>query len=148
MSLTTVRWLALGAGLMPLAIGEALGGPVLIAATRRFDQANGNIRKSHRNRNLLALIINRAPHPNAAHQQIQPAALVLVGMLAESAPLLAGWPQWIKQADGRPLVAFAGRAFVLQPELKNQVPGHYLGDTIQEGLARLEELLVKKSPAG
>jgi hypothetical protein len=38
-------------------------------------------------------------------------------------------------------VAFAGRAFVLQPELKALVPGIYLGDTIQTGLLRLEELL-------
>jgi len=36
MALTTVKWLALGAGLMPLAVGEALGGPVLIAAARRY----------------------------------------------------------------------------------------------------------------
>jgi MFS family permease len=33
---TTVRWLALGAGLMPLAVGEALGGPVLVAAVQRY----------------------------------------------------------------------------------------------------------------
>jgi hypothetical protein len=36
------------------------------------------------------------------------------------------------------MVAFAGRAFVLQPELHSQGPGLYLGDTIQAGLARLE----------
>ncbi len=74
-------------------------------------------------------------------EQVQPAALVLVGMLEETARLLGGWPQWIKQTGGRPLVAFAGRAFVLQPELQGQVPGLYLGDTIQAGLARLEEIL-------
>ncbi|HEV7927105.1 MAG TPA: MFS transporter [Verrucomicrobiae bacterium] len=36
MTLTTVHWLALGAGLIPLAVGEALGGPVLIAAVRHY----------------------------------------------------------------------------------------------------------------
>ena len=36
MTLTTVRWLALAGGLMPLAVGEALGGPVLIAAVRHY----------------------------------------------------------------------------------------------------------------
>ena len=36
MTLTTVRWLALAGGLAPLAIGEALGGPVLIAAVRHY----------------------------------------------------------------------------------------------------------------
>jgi len=76
-------------------------------------------------------------------KQIQPAALVLVGMLEETAGLLTGWPQWIKQSPGGPLIAFAGRAFVLQPELQSQVPGLYLGDTIQEGLARLEDKLTQ-----
>ena len=74
-------------------------------------------------------------------EQVHPGALVLVGMLEESAHRLAGWPQWIKQTAGRPLVTFAGRAFVIQPELQKQVPGLYLGDTIQAGLARLEEIL-------
>jgi MFS family permease len=36
MVLTTVKWLALAGGLMPLAIGEALLGPVLVAAARRY----------------------------------------------------------------------------------------------------------------
>jgi MFS family permease len=31
-----VKWLALGLGLFPLAIGEALSGPILVAATRRY----------------------------------------------------------------------------------------------------------------
>src|SRR6266508_2443043 len=33
---TTIPWLALAGGLFPLVIGEALGTPVLIAATRRY----------------------------------------------------------------------------------------------------------------
>ena len=36
MVFTTIPWLALAGGLLPLAIGEALGTPVLIAATRRY----------------------------------------------------------------------------------------------------------------
>ena len=36
MAFTTIRWLALAGGLLPLAIGEALGTPVLIAAARRY----------------------------------------------------------------------------------------------------------------
>jgi DNA-binding transcriptional MerR regulator len=74
-------------------------------------------------------------------EQIQPGAVVLVAMRDESARLLANWPKWIKQTAGRPLVAFGGRAFVVQPELKDLVPGIYLGDTILEGLTRLEEML-------
>jgi MFS family permease len=36
MVLGNVKWLALGVGLFPLAIGEALAGPILVAATRRY----------------------------------------------------------------------------------------------------------------
>jgi MFS family permease len=36
MVVTTIPWLALSAGVLPLAIGEALGTPVLLAATRRY----------------------------------------------------------------------------------------------------------------
>lgn len=36
MTFTTIRWLALAGGLFPLALGEALGTPVLVAAIRRY----------------------------------------------------------------------------------------------------------------
>lgn len=36
MAFTTIPWLALAAGLFPLAVGEALGTPVLVAAVRKY----------------------------------------------------------------------------------------------------------------
>ena len=36
MVIGNVKWLALGVGLFPLAIGEALAGPILVGATRRY----------------------------------------------------------------------------------------------------------------
>ncbi|MCU0785257.1 MAG: MFS transporter [Verrucomicrobia bacterium] len=36
MAFTTVKWLALACGLFPLAIGEALGTPVMVAAMRKY----------------------------------------------------------------------------------------------------------------
>ena len=74
-------------------------------------------------------------------EQVQPQAIVMVGMLEETARGLAEWPKWIRQAEDRPLVTFAGRAFVLQPELIQQVPGIYLGDRVMVGLEKLEEIL-------
>ena len=74
-------------------------------------------------------------------EQVRPGAVVLVGMRTESARRLAEWPKWIKQTAGRPLIAFGGRAFAIHPELKDLVPGTYLGDTIQAGLTKLEEML-------
>jgi len=83
------------------------------------------------------------PFPDLATSiyQIQPSAVVLVAMSEETARYLADWPQWITQSAGKPLMTYAGRAFTLQPDLQNEVPGIYLGDTIQEGLHTLIELL-------
>jgi len=36
MAFTTIKWVALVAGLFPLAVGEALGTPVLVAAVRKY----------------------------------------------------------------------------------------------------------------
>ena len=74
-------------------------------------------------------------------KQVKPSAVVLVAMHAGTAAALTDWPQWIKQVAGRPQVFFAGRAFVIQPELKEAVTGAYLGDTLQVGVANLEELM-------
>jgi MerR family transcriptional regulator, light-induced transcriptional regulator len=74
-------------------------------------------------------------------QQIQPSAIVLVAMLEDAVEKLADWPKWIAQINGKPLVAFGGRAFVVRPELQKQVQGLYLGDSLQVGVPRLEELL-------
>jgi DNA-binding transcriptional MerR regulator len=70
-------------------------------------------------------------------RQIDPPTVVLVAMREESARALADWPRALTQTAGRPLVAFAGRAFVTQPKLQKVVPGIYLGPTIQAGLADL-----------
>lgn len=36
MTFTTIKWLALGFGMIPVAMGEALGTPAMVAATRRY----------------------------------------------------------------------------------------------------------------
>jgi hypothetical protein len=76
-------------------------------------------------------------------RQIHPSAVVLIAMRAEPARALVDWPKWIAPLGGNPLIAFGGRAFVVQPELKDLVPGIYLGDHLKEGLERLEGLLRK-----
>ena len=76
---------------------------------------------------------------------IHPVAIVLVAMCEEPARALANWPQWIKQLGGNPVIAFGGRAFVVQPELQALVPGIYLGATISDGLKNLVSLLVKEN---
>lgn len=92
----------------------------------------------------VAYLGQNVPFPDLAEfvEQIQPPLVVLTAMREETAQTLAEWPQWIRQTLGRPKVTFGGRAFVVGPELQQIVPGHYLGDTIQEGMVRLESLLL------
>ena len=44
-------------------------------------------------------------------------------------------------------LAFGGTAFVLRPGLAKRIPGHYLGDRLEESLDTLEALLASPSPA-
>jgi len=77
-------------------------------------------------------------------QVIDPPAVVLVAMGAETGTALVDWPKHMSQLAGRPIVGFGGRAFLVQPELCARVHGIYLGDRLQEGLARLEDMLKVK----
>ncbi|MGI8820440.1 MAG: MFS transporter [Chthoniobacterales bacterium] len=54
MVFTAVPWLALAGGLLPLAIGEALGTPVLLAATRRYS----TIRQRSISFSMIYMIMN------------------------------------------------------------------------------------------
>jgi DNA-binding transcriptional MerR regulator len=74
-------------------------------------------------------------------EQIQPSTVILVAMQKESAIVLAGWPGWIIQIGSSPVIAYGGRAFVGQPGLQNRTPGIYLGDDLQSGVDKLEQIL-------
>ena len=76
-------------------------------------------------------------------KEIQPPVIVLVAMREDIVQTLADWPKWIPQVSGKPAVTFGGRAFVIRPELQGTVPGIYMGDSMQEGLAKMELLLAK-----
>ena len=79
-------------------------------------------------------------------EQVQPPLVVLVGMLEETARAIAEWPRWIKPAEGRPLVAFAGRAFVLYPEL-NRSPASILATVCRRGWRDWKNCLGKRKLA-
>ena len=72
---------------------------------------------------------------------IQPRAVVLVAMSEEPAQALAAWPHWINQVEGKPVIVFGGRAFVVKPELQGLVPGIFLGTAIPDGLRNLVSIL-------
>jgi DNA-binding transcriptional MerR regulator len=94
----------------------------------------------------VAYLGQNLPLPDLADfiHQLRPSAVVMVAMRAEPAQALADWPKWITQEDGRPMITFGGRAFVVQPELQRLVQGAYLGDTLQEGMDKLMGLLGRK----
>jgi len=91
------------------------------------------------------------PLPDLADfvRHVEPAAVVLVAMAEPGARALAGLSEAMPEVAvrGRPAICYAGRAFVLQPELRDAVPGVYLGSTLEEGLERLERLLFEVTGA-
>jgi DNA-binding transcriptional MerR regulator len=76
-------------------------------------------------------------------RDIHPQLVILVAMLEETAAHLTEWPEWITEAtiSGKPLVGFGGRVFTQHPEWRLGMPGLYLGDTLEAGLQKIEELL-------
>jgi methanogenic corrinoid protein MtbC1 len=74
---------------------------------------------------------------------IHPRMVVLVAMLEETAAHLIEWPQWLPEtaSSGRPIVGYGGRVFIHHPEWRLRTPGLYLGDTLEEGLVKIEEML-------
>lgn len=90
------------------------------------------------------------PLPNLSSfiEDLAPSILLFVSMMAESAKTLVEWPQWLAKASaqGRPLVCYGGRAYVEDPSFIEKTPGKYLGDTLQEGIQKLDELLHQGNP--
>ncbi len=76
-------------------------------------------------------------------QQIRPAVVVLLAMMEHSAANLIEWPRWLPEAhrNGHPIVSFGGNVFTYHAEWREKVPGLFLGETLEEGLTRLEQLL-------
>ncbi len=76
-------------------------------------------------------------------REIRPSLVVLVAMGEESARALENLPQFLPVAReiGNPIIGFGGRIFINHPELREKIPGQYLGDTFQEGINNIEQLV-------
>jgi len=74
---------------------------------------------------------------------MRPPAVVLVANMDKTAQNLVEWPRYLPGVleARRPIVAFGGLAFNEKPEWRTQVPGVFLGETLQEGVDALERLL-------
>ncbi len=85
------------------------------------------------------------PLPDLADfvHQVKPSAVVVVSVTEASAVHLPEWPLWLPEAyeTGSPPICFGGNVFTYQPEWRDRVPGTFLGETIQDGLATLDRML-------
>ena len=80
--------------------------------------------------------------------EVDASILVFVAMTEETALTLAEWTHWLPDAaeSGHPIVGYGGRIFSLKPELTKRVPGIFLGNTLQEGVALLDRMLHELNP--
>jgi DNA-binding transcriptional MerR regulator len=76
-------------------------------------------------------------------KEAQPSVVVLIAMREEAARNLLDWPRWLPEAaeSGHPVVCFGGRIFTQEPVWRERVSGVYLGETLQEGMGTLAQLL-------
>lgn len=74
--------------------------------------------------------------------------LVFVAMTEETARTLSEWTRWLPESAeaGRPIVGYGGRIFTERPDLTEQMPGVFLGKTLQEGVALLDRMLHELNP--
>jgi DNA-binding transcriptional MerR regulator len=80
-------------------------------------------------------------------RDLHPSMIVLVAMTEQTASLVVDWPQWLPEIaqNGKPIVAFGGRVFKLQPEWQLRMAGTYLGDDFKIGLNNLERALIQST---
>jgi methanogenic corrinoid protein MtbC1 len=110
---------------------------------------------------ILAVLLRRLRWPVIYLGQTMPLAdlvafvnevgasiLVFVAMTEETARTLSEWTRWLPDtaASGRPIIGYGGRIFTERPELTEQMPGLFLGRTLQEGVALLDRMLHELNP--
>lgn len=73
----------------------------------------------------------------------QPAAVVVVATIASAAVALGEGSREMPELDssGRTVFCYGGRAFGQDPSLRDGLPGHYLGDSLEDSVERLDGLL-------
>jgi DNA-binding transcriptional MerR regulator len=94
----------------------------------------------------VAYLGQALPLPDLAEfvREMQPNLVVLVAMTEASASELMEWPTYLAGVtqDNPPVIGYGGRVYGMAPEWCLRTPGVYLGNTISEGLDRIEQLLI------
>jgi MerR family transcriptional regulator, light-induced transcriptional regulator len=95
----------------------------------------------------IAYLGQALPLPDLATYigQIQPNLVVLIAMTEKSAGQLSEWVQYMPEAatKNHPIIGYGGRIFIHQPEWRLKVPGMYLGNSFEDGIATIERLLLQ-----
>jgi MerR family transcriptional regulator, light-induced transcriptional regulator len=76
---------------------------------------------------------------------VQPSLVVLTSQQLRTAASLAQTASLLT-AHGATVV-YGGRIFTTQPNLTKHIPGHYLGDTLDAGIEKIETLLISRPDA-
>ena len=71
--------------------------------------------------------------------QIQPSMVILTGQQFQTAPALRDIA--IELTTENIVVGYGGRIFSLLPELRNIIPGHFLGNDLNGSIIKIEQLL-------
>jgi hypothetical protein len=81
-------------------------------------------------------------------EKLKPSMVVFVAMTEDTAQALSQWPQWLshEKENEAPIVAYAGYIFAQDPAWVDRVPGIYLGNTLLEGLDKVDSLLRHLNP--
>jgi methanogenic corrinoid protein MtbC1 len=98
-----------------------------------------------RRRWLISYLGQAVPLPDLANfvRELNPAMIVSVAMVEQSAQELAAWPEWMPEIvkNNTPIFGYGGRVFVENPEWRMKIRGMYLGNTFEEGIQTIERLL-------
>jgi DNA-binding transcriptional MerR regulator len=80
---------------------------------------------------------------SAMVRELRAPAVVFVAMTEKAAHELAAWPTYLPEAKqtGKPIIGYGGRIFSKEPEWRAKVPGVFLGESLREGVNKLDQLL-------
>ncbi len=81
---------------------------------------------------------------NEVLQVVKPHLVILSAQLLQNANGLRETAEHLQVSGAR--IAYGGRIFNLLPELRNRIPAHFLGESVQEALQSIEMLISTEVP--
>lgn len=75
----------------------------------------------------------------------QPAMIILSATSDETALELRGLNDMLRKLRPAPVFGYGGRAFDLNPKLRQQVPGSYLGGSLEDAVASVRDILKSRA---